>query len=163
MNGRGASDEFFDPYGQKSLRPSAAEILARAAYPQRRSSNANSLWGLALAGPTRVVLLFQIHGARTDSGVRISPPQPRSRLFRSDDARSSPQGAISPEGSWHEAAGFVRYVAATEQAARISEIMDRYSFAYTPDDPAHPSCVSPKPGPFRTLLRAADRISRRSV
>jgi hypothetical protein len=31
------------------------------------------------------------------------------------------------------------------------------------DDPARPSCVSPKPGPFRTLLRAADRISRRSV
>jgi hypothetical protein len=76
-------------------------------------------------------MLFQIHGARTDSGVRVLRPQPRSRLFRSDDARSSPQGAISPEGSWHEAAGFVRYVAATEQAARISEIMDRYSFAYT--------------------------------
>jgi hypothetical protein len=66
---------------QKSLRPSAAEILARAAYPQRRSSNANSLWGQALAGPTRVVMLFQIHGARTDSGVRVLPPQPRSRLF----------------------------------------------------------------------------------
>jgi hypothetical protein len=82
---------------QKSPRPSAAEILARAAYPQRRSSNANSLWGLALAGPTRVVLLFQIHGSRTDSGVRVLPPQPRSRLFRRDDGRlPTMQAAAKP-------------------------------------------------------------------
>jgi hypothetical protein len=32
-------------------------------------------------------MLFQIHGARTDSGVRVLPPQPRSRLFRGDDGR----------------------------------------------------------------------------
>jgi hypothetical protein len=46
--------------------------------------DANSLWWLALAGPTRVVMLFQIHGSRTDSGVRILRPQPRrSSLSRS--------------------------------------------------------------------------------
>jgi hypothetical protein len=64
-----------------------AKILARAAYPQDRSSNANSLWWRVLADPTRVVTSFQIHGSRTDSGVRVLPPQPRSRLFRSGDGR----------------------------------------------------------------------------
>jgi hypothetical protein len=73
----------------KSLRPFSVEILTRAAYPRRRSSNANSLWWRALARPTRVVMLFQIHGWRTDSGVRVSPPQPRSRLFTPGLVRES--------------------------------------------------------------------------
>ena len=39
---------------------------SRAAYPHRRSSNANSLRWRVLAKPRRVITAFQIHGSRTD-------------------------------------------------------------------------------------------------
>jgi hypothetical protein len=71
-------------------RSQRAKILAQAACPQRRSSNANSLWWRVWPGSTRVVTSFQIHGLRPDSGVRVLRPQPRSRLFRSDDDPESP-------------------------------------------------------------------------
>ncbi len=35
--------------------------------PQRRSSNANSLWRRTLAEPTQVTTISQTHGWRTDS------------------------------------------------------------------------------------------------
>jgi hypothetical protein len=39
----------------------------RAAYSQRRSSNANSLWWRVLAEPAGVITTSHIHGSRTDS------------------------------------------------------------------------------------------------
>jgi hypothetical protein len=56
----------------------------RAAYPQCRSSNANSLRWRVLAQPRRVVTTSQIHSPPSDSRVRVSPPQPGSRLSSPD-------------------------------------------------------------------------------
>src|SRR6266446_10534130 len=38
----------------------------RAAYSDRRSSNANNLWWRGLADPTGIIPTSQIHGSRTD-------------------------------------------------------------------------------------------------
>src|ERR1700694_969115 len=69
-----------------SWRPRAlqrAKILARAVYPQGRSSHASSLRSRVLPEPTGVITTSQVHRLRTDSGVRVLRPQPCSRLFRS--------------------------------------------------------------------------------
>src|SRR5467141_3095258 len=38
----------------------------RAAYSDRRSSNANNLWWRGLVDPTGIITISQIHGSRTD-------------------------------------------------------------------------------------------------
>jgi hypothetical protein len=81
-----------------SWRPRAlqrAKIPARAGCPQRRSSNANSLWWRVWPGSTRVVTSFQIHGLRPDSGVRVLRP---SHAVVSFAVKRRPVG--------HEALGF---------------------------------------------------------
>src|SRR5439155_8563112 len=50
----------------------------RAAYSDRRSSNANNPWWRGLADPTGIITISHIHGSRTDIRVRVLPPQPGS-------------------------------------------------------------------------------------
>src|SRR5438132_690765 len=53
----------------------------RAAYPQRRSSNANSLCSQVLAEPAGVTAASQTDSSPTDSGVRVLHAQAGSRLI----------------------------------------------------------------------------------
>jgi hypothetical protein len=46
-------------------------------------SNANSLWRPDLTEPRRVITTSQIHGGRTDIGVRVLSAQPRSPVSTS--------------------------------------------------------------------------------